>query len=35
MGERIDAFWWGNLKGREYFEVLELDGIIILKLVLK
>ena len=29
------GFWWGNLKGREYFEDLELDGTIILKLVLK
>jgi hypothetical protein len=29
------GFWWGNLKGGEYFEALELDGKIILKLVLK
>jgi hypothetical protein len=28
------GLWWGNLKERDYFEGLEVDGTIVLKLIL-
>jgi hypothetical protein len=30
--EMYTGFWWGNMKERDYFEDLDADGRIILKL---
>ena len=29
--EMLTGFWWGNLRGRDHFEDLSIDGRIILK----
>jgi hypothetical protein len=34
-GEVCAGFWWGNLKERDHLEDLDVDGRMILKLILK